>query len=64
MKAIINVLSGSGDPATDRDRFMKACMFNYVILGVDAHAKNYSVLFERGWRFRLAPLYDLISALP
>ncbi len=64
MKDIMNVLSGSGDPATDRDRFMKACMFNYVILGVDAHAKNYSVLFERGWRFRLAPLYDIISALP
>jgi serine/threonine-protein kinase HipA len=64
MKDIMNVLSGSGDPATDRERFMKACMFNYVMLGVDAHGKNYSVLFERGWRFRLAPLYDLSSALP
>ena len=64
MRTIMNVLSASGDPVTDRDRFMKACMFNYVILGVDAHAKNYSVLFERGWRFRLAPVSYTHLTLP
>jgi len=64
MKQIMNFLSGSGDANTDRARFMRACMFNFVVLGIDAHAKNYSVLIEpNGW-FRLAPLYDLISALP
>lgn len=64
MKEIMSFLLGSGDPNTDRDRFMQACMFNYVILGIDAHAKNYGVLIEHGGRFRFAPLYDLISALP
>jgi len=64
MKAIMDLLTGSGDAAADRERFMRACMFNFVMLGVDAHAKNFSILFEPGWRFRLAPLYDVISALP
>jgi serine/threonine-protein kinase HipA len=47
-----------------RERFTRACAFNFVIAGVDAHAKNYSLLMEAGGRFRLAPLYDIISALP
>jgi serine/threonine-protein kinase HipA len=64
MKQIMALLAGSGDANVDRERFMQACMFNFVILGIDAHAKNYSVLLEPGGRFRLAPLYDILSALP
>jgi serine/threonine-protein kinase HipA len=64
VREVMNLLSESGDAATDRDRFMRASVFNFVILGIDAHAKNYSLLLERGGRFRLAPLYDIISALP
>ncbi|MFV0298530.1 MAG: type II toxin-antitoxin system HipA family toxin [Hyphomicrobiaceae bacterium] len=61
---IMQLLSGSAKPAEDRDRFMRAQAFNFVIGGSDAHAKNYSVLLTRLGRFRLAPLYDLISLLP
>lgn len=64
MRDVMNLLNASGDPKTDRERFMRASIFNYVMLGVDAHAKNYSILMEPGGRFRLAPLYDIISALP
>jgi serine/threonine-protein kinase HipA len=64
MKQVMGLLNGSGDAVVDRERFMRACMFNYVILGIDAHAKNYSLLIEHGGRFRLAPLYDVISAIP
>lgn len=64
MKQVMRLLEGSGNPDVDRDRFMRACAFNFVIAGVDAHAKNYSLLMEAGGRFRLAPLYDIISALP
>lgn len=64
MKQVMRLLEGSGNPEVDRDRFMRACAFNFVIAGVDAHAKNYSLLMEAGGRFRLAPLYDIISALP
>jgi serine/threonine-protein kinase HipA len=38
--------------------------FNWLIGGTDAHAKNYSLLHGAGGRVRLAPLYDLVSALP
>lgn len=64
MKQIMQLLEGSGSAEVDRERFMRACVFNFVIAGIDAHAKNYSVLMEAGGRFRLAPLYDIISALP
>ncbi|MFC7332466.1 HipA N-terminal domain-containing protein [Rhodocista pekingensis] len=37
---------------------------NWLIAGTDAHAKNYSLLHGRGGQVRLAPLYDLASALP
>jgi len=43
---------------------MRACAFNYVVAGIDAHAKNFSVLIEGGGRYRLARFYDVISALP
>src|SRR5690606_35398653 len=50
--------------ATDRTRFVRACAFNFVILGPDAHGKNFSVLIDSAGRYRLAPLYDINSALP
>jgi serine/threonine-protein kinase HipA len=46
------------------DTFIDALAFNWLIAGTDAHAKNYALLFGRGGRLRLAPLYDLGSALP
>ena len=64
MQQIMQLLSGSAEPSTDRDRFMRACVYNYVIGGSDAHAKNYSILLTSGGLFRLAPLYDLASWLP
>jgi serine/threonine-protein kinase HipA len=44
-------------------RFVDALAFNWIIGGTDAHAKNYSVLLA-GKQVRLAPLYDIASALP
>ncbi len=49
--------------ADDAERFLDAMAFNWVIAGTDAHAKNYSVLLG-GDSVRMAPLYDLASALP
>jgi serine/threonine-protein kinase HipA len=64
MRQIMELLSGSGRPSEDRDRFMRACAFNFVIAGTDAHAKNYGLLLAAGGRYRLAPLYDIASWLP
>ncbi|MET7422404.1 type II toxin-antitoxin system HipA family toxin [Dactylosporangium sp. NPDC005555] len=43
-------------------RFVDALAFNWIIAGTDAHAKNYSLLLSGG-QVRLAPLYDVASAL-
>ncbi len=43
--------------------FLDALVWNWVIAGTDAHAKNYSLLL-RGKQVRLAPFYDVASALP
>ncbi len=50
--------------ADDLATFLGAIIFNWLIAGTDAHAKNYSLLIGSGGRVRLAPLYDVASALP
>lgn len=44
-------------------RFAEALAWNWIVGGTDAHAKNYSLLLS-GPLVRLAPLYDIASALP
>jgi serine/threonine-protein kinase HipA len=44
-------------------RFADALIWNWLIGGTDAHAKNYSLLLA-GDQVRLSPLYDVASALP
>lgn len=53
----------SGAATGDVNRFVDALLFNWIIGGTDAHAKNYSILLH-GSRARLAPLYDVASVLP
>jgi serine/threonine-protein kinase HipA len=47
----------------DIDIFIDALIFNWLIGGTDAHAKNYSLLLGSGGVVRLAPLYDIASIL-
>lgn len=47
----------------DLQAFVDATVFNWVIANTDAHAKNYGFLLATD-QCRLAPLYDLASALP
>jgi serine/threonine-protein kinase HipA len=61
---IMALLNNSANPTADRDRFMRAVALNFIILGTDAHARNYSLAYAPGGAFRLAPLYDVISFLP
>lgn len=44
-------------------RFASALAFNWLIGGMDAHAKNYALLLDHA-DIRLAPLYDVSSYLP
>jgi len=56
--------SNSHQYGLDEKHFFEAMAFNWLIAGTDAHAKNYSVLIGETGRARLAPLYDISSALP
>jgi serine/threonine-protein kinase HipA len=51
-------------PGQDLRTFAKAIALNWIIGGTDAHARNFSLLIGAGGHVRLAPLYDLASALP
>jgi serine/threonine-protein kinase HipA len=53
----------STDRTADVDTFVAALGFNWLIAGVDGHAKNFSLLLGTR-RARLAPLYDIASVLP
>ena len=64
-KQIVNtVLAASNQPEIDTSVFTRALMLNFLICGTDAHAKNYSILFGKYGKHRLAPLYDINSFLP
>lgn len=61
---IVHLLqSYSRAPEIDAWRFLDAIALNWVIIGSDAHARNYSLLIGDGGSARLAPLYDVASVL-
>jgi serine/threonine-protein kinase HipA len=68
IKAILRLLAErSTAPEEDTYAFTRAVGMNFLIAGTDAHAKNFSVLILPGAErseIRLAPLYDINSALP
>lgn len=53
----------SSNPMNDVERFFDALFYNWLIVGTDAHAKNYSILL-RGDEVTLSSLYDMCSFLP
>ncbi|GAA3521456.1 type II toxin-antitoxin system HipA family toxin [Aeromicrobium panaciterrae] len=46
----------------DNQRFVQALIYNWLVCGTDAHARNYSLMLS-GSNVALAPLYDLNSHL-
>jgi serine/threonine-protein kinase HipA len=61
---MMKLLLGSAEPAKDRDVFFSAQVLFYLLAAIDGHAKNFSVHIEAGGKYRLTPLYDIISAHP
>lgn len=64
MREILRVLDGSTQAAADKAHFVKAQMIFWLLAATDGHAKNFSIFLERGGGYRLAPLYDVLSAWP
>ncbi|MGC1299366.1 MAG: type II toxin-antitoxin system HipA family toxin [Alloacidobacterium sp.] len=56
--------SQSSAPEEDILSFVDSLIFNWLIPGTDAHAKNFSLLLGAQGAVRLAPFYDLASVLP
>lgn len=64
IKRCLNLLSGSQNPTQDRELFFKAQILFWALCAIDGHAKNFSLAILPQGRFRLAPLYDVLSAYP
>lgn len=63
--AIVQLIrAASARASDDAAAFVDALAFHRILGGTDAHAKNYSLLHAGGGSVRLAPLYDVASALP
>lgn len=61
---IMKLLLASDVPAQDRAEFFKANVLFWLMGATDGHAKNFSLALLPQGRFRLTPLYDIISLQP
>ncbi|WP_026480538.1 type II toxin-antitoxin system HipA family toxin [Ahrensia sp. 13_GOM-1096m] len=61
---ILKLLKASDTPMEDQESFLAAQIFFWLIGATDGHAKNFSVFLTAGGRFKLTPLYDILSAQP
>ena len=64
MADILDLLRGSDDPGTDQRMFTKSQIVFWLLGATDGHAKNFSIFLKSGGRFRMTPLYDVVSAQP
>lgn len=61
---IMNLLLGSDDPNKDRYDFFKANVLFWLLGATNGHGKNFSVSLLPGGRFRMTPLYDILTVQP
>ena len=61
---IMDLLRGSDEQSMDRSDFLKANILFWLIGATDGHAKNFSLCISPGGRFKMAPLYDVLTVQP
>lgn len=61
---IMSLLLGSDEPGKDRFDFFKAQIVFWLIGATDGHAKNFSLALSSQGRFRMTPLYDVLTLQP
>ena len=64
MRQILDLLKASDESEVDQRLFLKAQIVFWLLGATDGHAKNFSIALLPGGRFRLTPLYDVMSAQP
>lgn len=62
--SIAKLLMGSDNSQTDQLAFFKAQILFWLIGATDGHAKNFSIFLAPRSRYRLTPLYDILTAQP
>lgn len=61
---IARILQNSEARDDDLRRLLTAQLLFWALAGTDGHAKNFSIFLLAGGRYRLTPLYDVLSAWP
>lgn len=61
---IARVLQGSQARDDDLATLLRAQLLFWMLAATDGHAKNFSIRLLREGRYRLTPLYDVLSAWP
>lgn len=61
---ILKLLKGSDTPTEDQIAFFKSQILFWLMGATDGHAKNFSLFLLPGGRFRLTPIYDVLTAQP
>ena len=64
IRSIAELLKGSDDASADRRTLLKTQIVFWLLGATDGHAKNFSLHLYPAGRFRLTPLYDIMSAQP
>jgi serine/threonine-protein kinase HipA len=64
IRQVLDLLKGSDEPEADQRLFLRAQIVFWLLGATDGHAKNFSIFLRPGGRFRLTPLYDVMSAQP
>jgi serine/threonine-protein kinase HipA len=61
---IMQILLGSEDASHDREQFFRSQILFWLLAATDGHGKNFSLYLEADSRYRLTPLYDILSTYP
>jgi serine/threonine-protein kinase HipA len=64
IRDILGILRGSDTPEADRQQFLAAQLLFWLLAAPDGHAKNFSLFLGTNGRYKLTPLYDIMSAWP
>ena len=64
IEACLGVLQGGEAFHEDGRTFLCAQMLFWYLAAIDGHAKNFSLFVLPGGRYRMTPLYDVLSAWP
>ncbi|MDD5478268.1 type II toxin-antitoxin system HipA family toxin [Rhodoferax sp.] len=64
IEACLEVLKGGAAFHEDGRNFLCAQLLFWFLAAIDGHAKNFSLFVLPGGRYRMTPLYDVLSAWP